>query len=146
MRLIILPLGLLIFSAFFAQGLMLSGESRSFSDSGYSGTQNDTGEESTLTVEGYDVSLGFDAEGGFLAYVLVVVTVGVVAGITVLGSGIKEFSVKVLYTTVALYGVWLLFSVIGIETLSSIPVFGWALWFILTVVYGLGVFQQVGSV
>lgn len=144
MKLIYIPLALLMFTAVFMQGFALAGGS-SLSSDDFSATLNDTGDESTLTVEGYDVEVGFDAQDGILVFVVSMVAVAVVAGITVVGSGLKEISIKVLYVTVALFGVWGLISLFAVGGLTAIPVFGSVFYFILTLVYGLGVFQMVGG-
>lgn len=145
MKLIYIPLALLFFTAIYCQGFALSG-SNSLSYDEFSGTLNDTGDESTLTVEGYDVDVGFDAQDGILVFVVSMVAITCVAGITVMGSGLKEISVKVLYITVSLFGVWGLVSLFAVGGLTAIPIFGSFFYFILTLVYGLGVFQLVSGV
>lgn len=145
MKLIYLPLALLLFTALFNYGFSMSGNSGVSGDA-ISGSQNLTGSVDDLEVEGYSVNIGFGAENEIMTFVIAMVIVGAVAGITVLGSGIKEISVKIIYTSVAFFGLWLLISLFSVPSLEAIPVFGWALYFVLTLVYGLGVFQQINGV
>lgn len=102
--------------------------------------------EDTQTVAGYDLTAGFDVENGVLALIIGLIALGAVAGIQVVGSGLSDFSVSVIYKSIAFYAIWGLLSAFGLDALTAIPIFGWLLYFILTIVYSAGIIQQIGGV
>lgn len=149
MKLILLPLILLAFSAVITQ-MMVAEEYYTTANTTYSvdpalANQSIDGTPQTMDIEGYDVTAGFDLQTGVIAVVIVVMAIGVVAGISVLGSGLSDVSVTVIYKSVFFYTLWLLLSVFGLQGITIIPVFGWVFYFFLTLVYSLGVVQQVGG-
>jgi len=94
-----------------------------------------------------DVDAGrFDINmtSGFLALVLGLVVVGVVAGVRILGSGLSEYSVNLIHKSVVYYGIWGVLSVISYGVFLTFPFgFGIVLWFGLTFIYTLGFFQTL---
>lgn len=147
MKLILLPLILLAFSAVMTQ-MIVAEEYYTTTSTSYNvdpalGNQTIDGTPQTMDIEGYGVSAGFDLETGVIAVVIVVMAIGVVAGITVLGSGLSDVSVSIIYKSVMFYTLWLLLSVFGLEGITTVPIFGWVFYFFLTLVYSLGVVQQI---
>lgn len=111
------------------------------------GTYNQTinGTDTSYGIEGFEVEAGFTLEQGVLAVIIVMVAVGLVAGIQVLGSGLSEFSVKMIYTTIFFYTLWLMLSVFGLPAITIVPVFGWVFYFFLTLLYTVGVVGQING-
>lgn len=111
--------------------------------SSMSATLVEGGEETDVEVEGYEVTAGFDAVGGALFWLIGLVALGVVAGISVLGSGIKEYSVRLLVKVVGYYAFWMLVSFFAREAFSFFPMgFGWVLYLVMTVMFSFGVMEQ----
>lgn len=108
------------------------------------GNQSLSGEESELELEQGSLSLDFNMTIG-----LIVITIGAIAlgliGLNVLGSGLSPFSVKIIWNGIVYYGLWTVFSVLGFNAITSLPIFGLFVWFILTLVYTLGVFNKMGG-
>ncbi len=91
-------------------------------------------------------------ELGFITFFIAIIAVGIIAGlnVSVLGSTVQisERSQKLVYNSMFYGGLWGIFSVlatIGIRGygLFSIPVYGVLFYLILTLVYVLGVNQQI---
>lgn len=151
MRLLYLPLGLLILTALFTSYFRLASADddvgiMNLTDSvtgSISGNQTLTGSEDSLNLEDYDVDLAINFQDGLIAVVVGLIAIGVTAGITILGSGLAEYSVMILFKTIGYYSIWILFSTIGIDGFVIIPFFGWMVYFFLTVVYSLGIMESI---
>lgn len=147
MKLLYLPLIILTFSAIMTQ-MIATGqydyvrESDLDSDPFFS-NQTIDGSPQTGELEGYEVTAGFDLESGVIAIIVVMIAIGVIAGIQVLGSGLSDFSVSVIYKSVFFYSIWIIISAFGYDALGSIPIIGSIFYFILTLFYSLGVAQQI---
>lgn len=96
-------------------------------------------------VEGYSFSSGIDVNTGLLAVIVASVVVAVLAGITVVSSGLDTFSVSYIVKVTLLYGLWLMLSVIGMQGLLLIPVFGWVIYFMISFTYTFGVIDYLRS-
>jgi hypothetical protein len=72
------------------------------------------------------------------------VLVGVV-GLRVFGSGISEASVNSLISLAIYTALWLIFAVLSFPLVSEIELLGSLSWFVLTVLYTVGVLQTLGS-
>lgn len=106
--------------------------------------ENETG--SSVEVEGYGLTVGFDAVNGALVWLVSLTAVAVVAGISVLGSGLKEFTVKYLVITVGYFSFWGIVSVFAIEAYNCFPFgFGWMFYLFITVMYSFGVLEAVST-
>lgn len=155
MRLIIVPLAIIIFASLFSTVITMAesdvfGLGDTFYGRFYSGDVI-SGGNSTLdgTTQRYDsdvapVQAEFSSAFGALVAVTVTVAMIAVAGVTVVGSGIKEISVKALGLSAFYYGMWGVFSVLGSRMLNAIPIFGVLLYILLTIVYSLGVIEAIG--
>lgn len=148
--LIVYPLLLLIVLSAFVQLLTYdtidveySGTLDEFDASGEQAI-NGTSQEFQQATEGavFDIN----ATTGIIALIIGLVAVGVIAGIKILGSGLSEFSVKLIYNATTYYGLWGIFSSLSYVAFSSIPyTVGLFLWLGLTLLYSLGFFQTLNG-
>lgn len=142
------PLFLLLLIAIFTQ--MFYGASEI--DLTYEGSQSQTlianqtlnTEESQLEIEQGNLSLDFTMTTGIIVIIVGAIVLGLI-GINVLGSGLSDYSIKIIWNGIVFYGLWFLFSALGFNFFNSIPIIGIVLWISLTLVYSLGVFQKMGS-
>lgn len=149
-KLLILPLILLAFSALMTQLINSEQTIYSYDDDGNTYTwdpynQTVNGTEIQYETEGWTVNAGFDLQTGVIAVIIVMLAVGIVAGIQVFGSGLSEISVKVIYTSIFFYTLWLLLSVFGLPSITAVPVFGWVFYFFLTLLYSVGIVGQING-
>lgn len=105
-------------------------------------TLNETSQE--LELETASLELDFTMVTGLVAIIVGAIALGLI-GLNVLGSGLPDSSVKIIWNGIVFYGLWSIFSVLGYTALVSIPLFGVMLWFFLTFFYTLGVFGKMGS-
>lgn len=105
-------------------------------------TLNGTSQE--LELEQGSLDLGFNMTYGLVAVIVSAIALGLI-GLNVLGSGLSDFSVKIIWNGIVFYGLWLIFSVLSYSSIVSIPTFGIIFWFLLTFVYTLGIFNRMGS-
>lgn len=138
---ILLVLGVFTQLYYYEETNLNSEESFSQSISG-SQTLNET--ESELELEQGSLSLDFTMTVGLVALIAGAIALGLI-GIQVLGSGISDRAQKIIWNGIVFYGLWLIFSVMGYNSLASIPIFGVLLWFFLTFVYTLGIFNRMGE-
>ena len=108
------------------------------------GNQTLTGEESELELEQGNLSLGFDMTVGMVSIIISAVALGLI-GLNILGSGLDPQAVKIIWNGIVFYGLWAIFSVMGYNSIVSIPTFGVLFWFMMTFIYSLGVFGKMGS-
>jgi len=108
------------------------------------GNQTLNGTEQQLELEQGSLDLGFDMTIGLVAVIVGAIALGLI-GLHVLGSGLDSNSVKLIWNGIVFYGLWLIFSVLGYNSIVSIPIFGIIFWFILTFIYSLGVFGRMGD-
>lgn len=153
MKYILLPLAILIFCMFLTQAhnfqIMATGTSQIGTGS-YSGSQILNGATSSFSTGTKYGTFSSGATNGILAVIIAMIAVGVVIGIRVLGSGISDTSVMIIYKSVTFYAIWGICSVYAVnglnnDGLSSLPLgFGNILFFLLTLVFSLGVLQNIG--
>jgi hypothetical protein len=145
--LIIYPLLLLLLMAGINQLYVLSSSDLSYSNTlsgiAQEGNQTLNSEESQLKQEAADAAFNVNMTAGFIALIIGLVAVGVVAGIRVLGSGLSEYSVQLIHKATTYYGLWGVFSALGFTGFNTIPYFGLFLWFGMTLIYSLGFFQSL---
>lgn len=149
MRLILIPVILMIFSSVLYQSIALGvtdehfgADFRTYYDNQTGSGVLDNGTEVQLGVDDTDVTVGFDVTTGVFALFIAVVAVAVVSGITVLGSGLKEVSVKMIIKGVMFYGLWAIISLYGVEGYALMPMgIGWIIYLIYTCVFTIGVFE-----
>lgn len=110
------------------------------------GNQTINEEQSQYTGEAQDAVFDVNMTTGIIALIIGLVVVGVVAGIRILGSGISEHSVKLIYNSTTYYGLWGIFSALAFPVFLEVQSgtgFGLFLWLGLTLVYSLGFFETL---
>lgn len=89
--------------------------------------------------------LGTGAEYGFIALIFGIMALAGIVGFRFISSGISDVSVSAIIKGVAFVSVWIAFSVMAEPLLVMIPVFGFIFYFFISVLYGLGTINQIGS-
>ena len=107
------------------------------------GNQTISGETDEYTGEAQDAVFDINMISGVIGLIIGLVAVGVIAGIHILGSGISEHSVKLIYNSTTYYGLWGVFSALAFPVFLGIPMFGLFIWLGLTLVYSLGFFETL---
>ncbi len=104
-------------------------------------------EESEYTQQAQEAVFDINMTTGVIALIIGLVAVGVIAGIRVLGTGLSEHSVKLIYNSTTYYGLWGVFSALAFPAFSAITFLGLGLflWLGLTLVYSLGFFQTLNG-
>lgn len=147
--LIVYPLFLLLIIAGVNQLYVLSSSDLSYNNTlegiAQEGNQTLNDEESQLTQEAADAVFDVNMVAGFIALIIGLVAVGVVAGIRVLGSGLSEYSVQLIHKAALYYGIFGVLSAFSFTALIGIPYFGGFFWFGITLAYSLGFFQSLGG-
>lgn len=149
MRYIVIPMAVII--ALFIFGLFYTGATFSEDlDSTYTagavnGSFIEDGEEKTLDVGEDEYDLAINETQGIVAIIIAVSVIGSLIGIRVLGSGLSETTVKILYNTIFFYGVWALFSVFSLTWFLVIPIGGWIIYLVLTGMLSFGIVQQING-
>ncbi len=147
--LIVYPLLLLLLIAGVNQLYVLSSSDLSYNNTlsgiAQEGNQTLNEEESQLRQEAADAAFTVNMTAGFIALIIGLVAVGVVAGIHVLGSGLDTYSVQLIHKATVYYGLWGVFSALALTGLITIPFFGAFFWLGITLVYSLGFFQSLGG-
>ena len=145
--LIVYPLFILLLIAGVNQLYVLSSSDLSYSNTlagiAQEGTQSINDTSSELRQEAADAVFNVNMTAGFIALIIGLVAVGVVAGIRVLGSGLSEYSVQLIHKAAVYYGIFGVLSALSFTALFNIPYFGGFFWFGLTLAYSLGFFQSL---
>ncbi len=163
-KLIMYPLMMLIFCAVLAQLINL-GNIGFITTTGYNATSTSSGSIGSYIASGggvlfpmgasntnssYSVpSVALIGADGLLALLIGFVAIGVTIGISILGSGLSESSQNILYKSIVYYAIWGIFSVfaynMGVIGISNIPTFGSLIYLFMTIVYTVGVQQQINT-
>lgn len=145
--LIVYPLLILFIVSGFSQLYYYSNTDLAYngtlSDIASGGNQTLTGEEQEISQEIGDIVFNINMITGIVALIIGLVALGVIAGIRILGSGLSEYSVKLIHKSATYYGLWGIFSALSFTAFSGIPTFGLFLWLGLTLIYSLGFFQTL---
>jgi hypothetical protein len=155
MKFLYFPLIVLIFVMFIVQahGMQTLGTTNSFtidSDT-FTGTQTQNQDTTSFSMSTTYGTFSPDLTNGIIAIIIALIAVGAVAGIRVLGSGISETSVRIIYNSVFFYALWGILSVFALngannDGLNSLPFsIGYILWFLMTLFYSLGIVQQING-
>ena len=59
-------------------------------------------------------------------------------GVRVLGTGLSEFSIQIIYKAIMYLGIWGVLTALSLNSITSIPTFGWIIYFALTFMYVFG--------
>lgn len=144
-KLVFYPLIMLVFVAGFFQLYTFSNLDLSHNDSriidSYGSTITENGTSSSVETESVTAVFNINMVSGVIALIIGLVAIGVVAGIRVLGSGLSEHSVKLIYNSSVYYGMWGIFSALAFPVFTEIPLMGLFFWLGLTLVYTLGFFE-----
>ena len=93
----------------------------------------------------FGATFGIDSLTGALSVIIILITVATIVGIQVLGSGISEQSVRTIIIVVGYAGIWGLFSVLAINLILSIELFGLLIYLLLTILYAIGVMDKISN-
>jgi len=103
------------------------------------------GSTSTFSISGQTVLFEIDAITGAIAMIIIISTIGAVAGIQVLGSGLSSESVRMILIAVSYTGIWGVLSVLSFPLIISIVNFGQIIYIGLTILFVIGVIQKIGG-
>ena len=106
------------------------------------------GVPSTFVVSSQDVLFFIDTSNLLSAGIALLITIAIVAGITgitVLGSGLNPQSAKIIIFIPAFGGIWAVLSILASSLIFQIEVFGVIIYISLTIVYSIGVIQQISG-
>lgn len=92
-------------------------------------------------VEEYEVNIW--GTGGMLILLGAAIAIVVVAGITVLGTGLSGLSQSILFLSVFYLGIWAMLSVAILNYVSGIPLFGMFFYLCITILYTIGFASEV---
>lgn len=90
------------------------------------------------TTSGYfvsDAGFSIDAYTGAITWLIVIAAIGVAAGIGILGSGLSEVSVNLLYKSIFYGVVWGILSIFPAGLIFQIMIFGPIIYITLTIVF-----------
>ncbi len=93
----------------------------------------------------YGTIVGVDSLTGALTIIIILVALALVVGIQVLGSGLNDTTVKTIIVITGYASVWGIFSVLSINLIISIQIFGTLIYLFLTIIYVIGVVDKLGS-
>jgi hypothetical protein len=122
----------------------------------YTGSTDDYSVIDDITIDGENTSIEIPEAGTktynlwtgtyALAILAGALTVGVLAGVTILDTGLKEYSQKLLFTSILFLGLWACLSAISIEFMFA-NVLTTIIWIALTIIYvvGLGTIMAEGE-
>lgn len=96
----------------------------------------------TQTIGG--IGFALNSSLGLIALVVGLVVVATIAGLKIFGNGISDISVDAILKGTALVTIWGVFSVLSIVMITGVPLFGPFFYMFLTVIYCLGVVNQMG--
>lgn len=103
---------------------------------------DDTGER--MMPDQANIEFDIATSLGLIALVAAGIILATVVGTRILGSGVSEESVSAIWKGTLLLTVWGVFSVLSMTMITSIALLGPFFYLFLTIVYCLGVINQVG--
>lgn len=99
--------------------------------------------EYELGTEAFSSGVSITLGTGIFALMVSSVAFAGILGITVMGSGLAEFSIMAIFRWASCYGLWFIFSVSAVALFMTIPFFGLPLYFLLTFFYSFGVLETM---
>jgi hypothetical protein len=96
-----------------------------------------------IVMDDRKMEFSINESDGFLVIIVAILAVGVISGITILGSGISEYSQSILFQSFAYLGVWAVLSIPIHEVIGDMPYFFLPIWIGLTALLCIGIFQEV---
>jgi len=106
------------------------------------------GSTSTILIEGGNVLFYIDTTNlivGGIALLGTIVGIALISGVQILGSGLSSASVKIILIIWSFSGIWLTLTVLAINLIASIEVFGSIFYVMITVAYAVGVIKKIGG-
>lgn len=149
---LVVPFVLLFFTGLLYQSMLFSGlgEVDVYGSNVTVGNETDVSgglwensTESGVELEGYSLTAGFDPLYGAIAIVVGSLAVAILAGVKVLGSGLSDFTVKMIVKVAVFYSFWILVSMFAVNAFALFPLgFGWLIYLLMTLMYGFGVMEE----
>lgn len=106
------------------------------------------GTVTTYVIAPENVLFTIDTTTLIIAGIALLVTIGITAGLTgiqVLGSGLNAQSVRIIILLFAYGGIWATLSILSFNLINSIELFGSILYITMTIVYVIGVVQNLSG-
>jgi len=128
-----LLMGVIVFMLILTVLSIVSGNSFMAHSAGdtYSAVVNGTTSDYSITSEGFSI----DAYTGAIGWLVIIVAIGVGAGLTVLATGLSEVSVNLLYKAIFYGAIWGILSIFPAPLMFQIILFGPTFYISLTIVY-----------
>lgn len=101
------------------------------------------GTETEVAYRSADLTFGIDPLVGGLIMLTVVITLAVIIGIRVLGSGLADSSISTIRSAIMYTGLWITLSLASVPLIESISIIGSVMYISLTIFYIVGVFQKI---
>lgn len=95
--------------------------------------------------EEYAVSVGIDEYMGALAIIIALIAATSLVGISCLGSGLSDPSVRFIVLGVAYGSLWGVISVLSLNLIIDIEIFGAIIYAFLSMIYTIGVIQKMSE-
>lgn len=149
--LLIMMLGLTILGIAHSAGVVTLGDdpvARGWNGSGSMGSQYDSdmtldGNSSTISTEDATSQINLLLSGGVFGALTASVALVCIVGFSVLGSGFSTVTVKTIMVVAFYMLLWTVCSFGAVSLLGEIPLFGITLYFLMTLVYSIGVIGEV---
>lgn len=92
-----------------------------------------------------DVFFEIDPIIGAIVILLVIGIIAGILGIQIVGSGLSDWSVRTGVMLLAYGGLWSLLTILSMDLIKSIEVFGVIIYISLTIGYVIGVIERIGG-
>jgi len=86
----------------------------------------------------------FDLENIIISIIAVTIAIALI-GINVLGTGLQNESIHIIYKVLAYYFIWAIISIFTFDIFASIPVLGTTFYMIFTILYGISILGNVSE-
>lgn len=101
---------------------------------------------SNYTLESeYGATIGIDSITGALAIIIALIAIAVLIGAKILGSGLSEQSVRSILIIVGYGSLWGFFSILSMNLIIAIQIFGIIIYVLLTIMYAIGVMSKLSN-
>ena len=100
----------------------------------------------TYVVENVDVIFTIDISNLVVAGIVLlsaIILIATITGIQVLGSGLSPASVRIYILLTGFVGIWGTLSILALDLIISIQIFGSVIYITLTLMYTIGVIQKI---
>lgn len=93
----------------------------------------------------YGVNVGINEITGSIAIIIALVSIAVVVGLQIFGSGISEQSVRTIIVIIGYASIWGIFSSLSLNLIVSIETFGVLIYLFITILYTIGVMEKISQ-